>query len=95
MDTFKRASMTRHHVLPISHGGTNVSTNILYKPEREHRAYHVLFENKTPEEIIELLISGNFQLHSTSQWEAWRILFDHMGPVEAAGIIKEEWTKEI
>ena len=85
---------TRHHVVPTSRGGTSDNSNIIMKTTREHRAYHVLFGNRTPEEIIELLTSGHYQLADRSKWSAWRILFDHLGPVEAAAIVKSEWTKD-
>ena len=85
---------TRHHIIPRSRGGSDDTKNIIMKTQREHRAYHILFGNRTPEEIIALLTSGKYQINEPNKWAAYRLLFDHMSPVEAAGIIKSEWTKD-
>lgn len=46
-----KGKLTRHHIIPRSRGGRNLESNLAYIPEREHRFYHALFENRTPEEI--------------------------------------------
>ena len=46
---------TRHHILPRSKGGTNDPSNIAMVKQGLHRKYHDLFNNKTPEEILEFL----------------------------------------
>ena len=50
-----KKKLTRHHICPRSRGGSNSSYNIAKVPEREHDLYHRLFENKTPDEIMEYL----------------------------------------
>lgn len=47
---------TRHHVLPTSRDGTNHGSNIIIVPQNKHDAYHLLFQNKTPEEVIKCLL---------------------------------------
>jgi hypothetical protein len=49
----KRTS--KHHVLPRSRGG-GYKDNIVIIPRVDHDAYHKLFGNMTPEEIILYLI---------------------------------------
>lgn len=46
---------TKHHIIPASRGGTSELENICYVPRVEHEKYHALFENQTPEEIIDYL----------------------------------------
>jgi len=46
---------TKHHIIPKSRKGTSKLENICYVPRREHEKYHSLFENKTPEEIVDYL----------------------------------------
>ena len=46
---------TRHHILPRSKGGTNDPSNIAMVKQGLHRKYHELFNNRTPEEILEFL----------------------------------------
>jgi hypothetical protein len=52
----KRSSkLTKHHRLPKSVGGTNHPDNISIVTQSKHRAYHVLFDNRPPEEIADIL----------------------------------------
>lgn len=46
---------SRHHRRCRSKGGTNHPSNISVVKNNQHRAYHVLFGNKDPEEIAEIL----------------------------------------
>lgn len=48
-------SLTRHHVIPTSRGGSNDDMNILIKTHKEHTAWHIVFGNATPEEAIETI----------------------------------------
>lgn len=41
-----------HHVLPSSRGGTGQEENMKTVPTKYHRAYHLLFANLTPREIV-------------------------------------------
>lgn len=45
-------SLTKHHIVPKSRGGSDVT------PIRwgDHKAYHNLFGNMTPEEILQYLV---------------------------------------
>ena len=51
----KGRSFDRHHRLPSSRGGGNEERNISIVPSHEHRAFHLLFANKTAPEIAEVL----------------------------------------
>jgi len=44
-----------HHILPKSRGGEKNKLNLKRTPFNYHTAYHVLFDNLTPEEIIRYL----------------------------------------
>lgn len=46
--------LTGHHILPRSRGGHSKG-NIKEVPSSFHQAYHKLFHNMTPDEIIEYL----------------------------------------
>lgn len=48
--------MTRHHVRPRSQGGKWQKINIVKVPQGKHNAYHYLFGNRTPEQIMEYLM---------------------------------------
>jgi hypothetical protein len=61
----KNTRITRHHIIPRSRGGTCRENNLCMVRGREHEAYHKLFFNKTPDEIIEYLIHEFWQ----DQWE--------------------------
>ncbi len=47
----KRHYITQHHILPRSRGG-DMRNNILYVDEDFHIAYHKLFVNLTPSEVL-------------------------------------------
>ena len=55
MKRSKRVGKTRHHVLPRSKEGSDHGSNIVWVSQKEHDAYHLLFVNKTPTEILALL----------------------------------------
>lgn len=46
---------TAHHRKPRSLGGGNESENISFVPGNKHEAFHLLFANKTPYEIADIL----------------------------------------
>ncbi len=48
---------TRHHILPKSRGGKNNRENIIKVERKLHSLYHMLFDNKTPNEILGCLDS--------------------------------------
>jgi 5-methylcytosine-specific restriction endonuclease McrA len=51
----KTRKLTRHHIIPRSRGGRTLESNIAYVPAKEHEAYHTLFINRTPYEIMDYL----------------------------------------
>jgi len=51
----KHKHLTRHHILPRSRGGEEVE-NVVIVNAKKHDIYHRLFDNMTPEEIIEYLV---------------------------------------
>ena len=46
---------TKHHITPKSRGGKNTLENICRVQGKEHEKYHYLFDNRTPEEILDYL----------------------------------------
>ena len=86
---------TRHHLIPSSRGGTNDEKNIKIVPEKDHRAWHQIFENFTPSEIIKMLeIFGPeiFLRNQKPKKEAWKRLFDTLPVEKVIEIIKTEWS---
>ena len=62
----KRADRkTRHHIIPSSRGGSDDKQNIAKISGKLHQAYHHLFFNLTPEEIIKDLVENYWN----GQWE--------------------------
>jgi len=49
---------SKHHVIPRSRGGDSSLENITELNVRDHRDYHALFVNKTPDEIVEHLVKN-------------------------------------
>lgn len=45
----------RHHRKPRSRGGSNDERNISIVEQNQHRAYHCLFHNMLPEEVVKVL----------------------------------------
>lgn len=46
----------KHHIIPTSRGGKDNENNFTYIDRDKHSKYHHLFENKTPDEIINYLV---------------------------------------
>ena len=46
--------MTNHHRRPVSEGGTRDPRNISRVHDKLHKAWHLLFANKTPYEIANI-----------------------------------------
>jgi hypothetical protein len=51
----KDYGLTRHHRRPRSKGGNGKPENISVVPETKHRAWHVLFADKNPDHIAEII----------------------------------------
>ena len=45
----------RHHIIPKSRGGSSNPDNMARVSVKKHRVYHELFDNRTPDEIVEYL----------------------------------------
>ena len=56
---------SRHHIIPRSRGGTFNLENIARVDIKKHQAYHTIFDNRTPTEIVETLVrkywNGNWE----------------------------------
>lgn len=53
--------LTKHHILPRSHNGSNEKQNIKMLKDNIHRAFHLVFDNLTPpEQIAKLMLSINW-----------------------------------
>lgn len=51
----RKYQITKHHIIPISRNGPDTYDNIARVCRRDHELYHALFENRTPDEIVEYL----------------------------------------
>ncbi len=51
----KRGKKNRHHLKPKSRGGQNIPSNILNIEMKRHNAWHILWGNRTLDEVIALL----------------------------------------
>jgi len=52
----KGKHINKHHIIPRSRGGEDEAKNLAYVDMFKHRDYHKLFDNKTPDEIINYLV---------------------------------------
>ena len=52
----KSQNKNEHHIFPKSLGGKKNRQNIAYVDINKHCNYHILFKNKSPDEIINYLI---------------------------------------
>ena len=46
---------SKHHRKPRSKGGDNSNENLVLVEHKKHRAYHLLFDNKDPKEVAQIL----------------------------------------
>lgn len=60
--------MSQHHLKPSSRGGEGIGSNLLTLDSRKHEAWHLLFNNLTLEEIIDLLIRVMEMKNSLKRW---------------------------
>lgn len=87
---------TTHHNKPRSRGGTNNKENTIKIPWLRHNAWHLLFANKTPEEITELIktkTKEEITENKRSRVLAWEIIFGYWETTveERIKIIKNFW----
>ena len=52
----RKIHTNRHHIIPRSRGGSSKLENIAKVNIKKHEHYHALFSNRTPSEIINLLV---------------------------------------
>jgi hypothetical protein len=55
----KRHTLTKHHLIPTSRGGTNHPDNIKRLRDHFHIAFHKVFDNATPDEQIKKILEIN------------------------------------
>jgi len=48
----KNRQIVKHHILPRSVGGGSSEENIIFVDQKKHEAYHTLFGDRRPEEIL-------------------------------------------
>ena len=60
----------KHHIIPKSRGGTNDPDNILIVSREKHEAFHKLFQNRLPDEIISYL--NEFWFKGKLKLEWWK-----------------------
>ena len=53
----RKNKLTKHHIIPSSRGGSGLENNLSFIPTKLHEAYHILFINRTPDEIIDYLVN--------------------------------------
>lgn len=46
---------THHHRKPKSLGGKSITINVILVPQNKHNAWHLLFDNHTPEMIAKII----------------------------------------
>jgi len=61
----RKKNLTRHHIIPSSRGGSRHSNNIALLSDKKHKAYHIMFSNMTPDEIIHELVDNYWN----GKWE--------------------------
>lgn len=90
----EREKLSTHHCFPKSRFPEfNRPEFCVEVPFCCHMAWHVLFGNLSCVEVVELLLSGDFQFPAfeTKQWKAWMHLWDHNGIEWAVDDIWEHW----
>lgn len=88
--------LTDHHFWPISRGGNRGKDNVGQVPRLRHNAWHLLFQNLTPEEIIEIIktkTKNEITENKRSRLMAWEIVFGYWETTleERIKIIEKYW----
>jgi len=68
---------SRHHINPRSVGGDFSPENIVRVNSKKHEAYHILFDNRRPDEIIERLVNNYWN----GQWDWVRDAYERNNQV--------------
>ena len=96
---------TQHHCVPQSRGGPDTWPNIRWKPNKIHVAWHILFANMTPREVIQLIResttleeilrhNGVGRHYENRKW-AWDMVFTQYKAVskrDCIKIVRRDWT---
>lgn len=90
---------TTHHLKPTSRGGTNNKRNKMEVPLLRHNAWHLLFQNLTPEEIKELIKNKSREEiteNKKNRQLAWEIIFGYWETSleEKIKIIEKYWMPQ-
>lgn len=93
----KRGS--RHHIIPRSRGGTSKLENISKLKVKPHQFYHALFSNRTPDEIIKLLVddfwNGDWSYVEKSYNKEMIMDLNNMVNVYSGRMTADETSREI
>ena len=88
--------LTNHHCIPRGRNGPDTSHNIRLKSTKEHYAWHSLFRNMTPDEVIASIQERGMEgitRHDNFRIDCWRILFNNkMTAKDCAEIVEKYWT---
>lgn len=72
---------TEHHLLPKSKGGSNKSINLIRLQDSFHKAFHRVFENKTPIEQLEYIKALNSNVLNVEViHRIWDVLWEFKDP---------------
>ena len=55
----RHTQLTRHHIVPQSREGSNNGHNVKMLRDNVHVAFHIVFDNLTPDEQFQRLLSIN------------------------------------
>jgi len=88
--------LTNHHCIPRSRQGPDTSHNIRLKTTKEHYAWHSLFRNMTPDEVVALIQARGMEgitRHDNFRIGCWRIVFANKTTAkDCAEIVERYWT---
>lgn len=100
----------KHHIIPSSRGGGNEKDNLYRWAEShglKHSAWHALFINKMPEEVIALLATwtrkdGELDMRYFTNRKGlnrdklyyWDVVFGNMRSAEAIAWVEQEFVRK-
>jgi len=95
---------TQHHCIPQSRNGPDIPANIRWKPSKVHVAWHILFANLRPDEVVRLIKANSLEKilyhngpgrHYENRKWAWDMVFTSKGATsteEYVHIVQQDWT---
>lgn len=87
---------TVHHRIPRSRGGDSSKANLKRVPLRIHDAWHTLFTNFLPEEILAKILMVSDNLFNTFNKQlAWNTVFNCHWQEVQFGLVQEEIIDEV